>query len=264
MSKKKEKSKKIYCVFCGLENDAVLEICSNCKKNLHPKNHLFRDFLYDHIKDDLKGKVTDSIFSYLKNFIISHLYGTGMFLSVIFTTVVVITSSISGNYKIISDLSEMKTSSNSNEITIRVYTYDDSCASDFDQELVDIPFTAAGAISGLRKVAQEITINKGTSLNDWCSNDHKGELICAESLFIYNSDLEKSAKIYREKVLEYAKWVRANGISDSNEYARRNSELDQLSYGITSYENLNEYDKSKGVNQSVELFVPLVGCLYEN
>ena len=74
MAKQKKKEETIYCVFCGEENVITNTNCIKCKKDLHPKNTPFKDFLYRHIKDDLKGKVEDNIFSYLKNYIISNLY----------------------------------------------------------------------------------------------------------------------------------------------------------------------------------------------
>lgn len=83
---------KIYCVFCGTENKVEDKKCSKCKKELNPLEHPFKDYIYNHIKDDLKGKATDSIISLLKNFIKSHLYGSLMTAAIIFTVVAGIVS----------------------------------------------------------------------------------------------------------------------------------------------------------------------------
>ena len=70
--------KKIYCIRCGNKNDKRSERCNKCHCKLNQKESLWKDYIFDHIKDDLKGKVTDNIFSLLTNFIKSHLYGVVM------------------------------------------------------------------------------------------------------------------------------------------------------------------------------------------
>ena len=256
--------KKIYCVFCGTENDYEAEYCLKCKKTLHPKNSLFKDFLYEHIKDDLKDKVKDNIFSYLKNYLISNLYGTAMSIAIIFTAVVTV-SNFTGHYQTVTSTGDIKNKlkSNSNEVTIFVYTYDDSCTNYFDPELADIPFAAAGVISGLRREVQEITVKKGTTINQYCQNDHTDELICTlpvASYDLYKKEIDSAAKKYREKILEYAAWARETGAKDDNEYARRNMELDDYYYEIFKIE-LTEYDKNKTIKKPLELYVDSAGCL---
>ena len=260
MPKKKDNKEYIYCVFCGTKNELDDKKCVKCHKSLHPKNSLFRTFLYKHIKNDLKGKVEDNIISYLKNFIISHLYGIAMSLSIIFTAVVIINNY--NPYKIVSSIDDIKKAS-SNEIVVSVYTYDDSCAADFDDELIDIPFTSAGTISGLKRLVYKLIIDKGSSINSWCEKEQKEDLICNEELYLYDSIIDTNAKKYREKVLEYASWVRENGISNSKEYAKWNSLLDELSYNIVPYDKLEKYDKNSTINKSIDLFVDYIGCLYE-
>lgn len=81
------KKEKIYCVYCGEKNNAMDTKCEKCNKKLNPKEHLFREYIVDHIKDDIKGKTQDKIFSIIKNFIISHLYGSIFTATLIFTIV---------------------------------------------------------------------------------------------------------------------------------------------------------------------------------
>ena len=259
MAKKKTKNKDIYCVFCGTKNSINDEKCSKCKKSLHPKNTLFKDFLYEHIRDDLKDKLEDNIFSYIKNFIISHLYGSLMFVSVVFTVVTVITTNIKP-YKTISKMEDMLSKGNSNEVVVRVYTYDDTCSNDYDQALVDVPFAVAGVPSGLRRTIYEVNIKKGMTINEWCNDN---ELICKEELSLYDKKIETDANIYRKKVLEYADWIKSTGDIGSDEYADRNFELMDLSDKIMPYENIDVYDKNKKITSSIDLFVSMVGCAYE-
>ncbi len=71
-----EERKIIYCPDCGKENAADAVLCRECGEAINQEEHLFRDFLVDHIKDDLKGKVTDRLYDIVKNWLLSHLYGT--------------------------------------------------------------------------------------------------------------------------------------------------------------------------------------------
>ncbi len=262
LAKRNKKNETIYCVFCGEENAATASQCKKCKKDLHPKNQLFKDFLYDHIKDDLKGKVKDSIFSYLKNFIISHLYGAAMTVSLVFTATAIIVSP-KGTYKTVNSISEVNQpkTSNSKEIVATIYTYDDSCDGDFPEELRDVPFPFAGyVVSGRKKTAIEITFKKGESIDDWCNNGHEEDIICHAPLYLYDSKVDKQAKEYRDKFYEYAAWYHENGTSNDDEYSRRADEVDTLAYELLYENNLTTYDTSKAINKSVDLFISEVGC----
>lgn len=88
----------IYCIFCGEKNHTNDKKCSKCHKKLNQKDHLFKDFLYNHIKDDIKGKITDDIFSLLKGFIISNLYGTTLVATLIFATLTTTINQVATNH----------------------------------------------------------------------------------------------------------------------------------------------------------------------
>ena len=261
MAKKKKKDKTIYCIFCGAENINTDTKCIKCKKDLHPKDEPFKDFLYNHIKDDLKGKLEDNIFSYIKNYIISHLYGAAMAISIVFTAVAIIVSPKS-SYKVVSSLDDInKAKSNYKGIVATIYTYDDSCTNDWPEELIDVPFPMAGyVVSGRRRIAIEIPLNKGESITDWCNNGHTEDIICSEPLYVYDKKIETQAKNYRDKYFAYADWYLTNGISDDAEYSRRADEVDELAYELLYMNNLAKYNKDTPVKKSVDLFISEVGC----
>ena len=261
MARSKKKEETIYCVFCGTENIATDTNCKKCKKDLHQKDEPFKDFLYRHIKDDLKGKLKDNIFSYLKNFIISNLYGTAMAVTVIFTVATIIAVPKS-SYKVVSSPGEIN-QVKSKGIVATIYTYDDSCTSDWPAELADVPFPMAGyVVSGRRRTAVEIKVNKGESINDWCNNGNDEDIICQATLYVYDKKIETQAKNYRDKFYAYADWYHTNGISDDETYMTLSDEVDLLAFELLYENNLDEYDKSTPIKKSVDLFISEVGCEY--
>lgn len=88
---------KIYCVYCGCENEIEDKKCKKCKKKLNPKNTPWKDYIYKHIKSTLKDKAQDNIFSLIINFVKSHLYGTFMSIALISTGILGIVNVISDN-----------------------------------------------------------------------------------------------------------------------------------------------------------------------
>lgn len=95
------KYKKIYCVYCGEENNAKDLHCKKCKKKLNPKENMFLDYIKDHVKDDVKSNVQDSIISIINNFIISHLYGSIFTATLIFTIVSVVVTTVNNDDRIV-------------------------------------------------------------------------------------------------------------------------------------------------------------------
>ena len=68
------KNNKIYCIYCGTENNKKDNKCYNCNKHLDPKEHPFLDYLKDHIKDDLTGKAQDKLIDIIIKYIESKGY----------------------------------------------------------------------------------------------------------------------------------------------------------------------------------------------
>lgn len=75
----------IYCASCGAANKKSAVTCTECEKKLNKCGSPFVDFLKDHIKDALQDSAKNNVFSLLKDFLLSHLYGTVLTLCVIAT-----------------------------------------------------------------------------------------------------------------------------------------------------------------------------------
>ena len=86
--------KKKYCIFCGEEIKEEAKKCKKCKKPINPKYLLLKEYIGDHLKDDIKCNIEDSILDFLKAWIVSHLYGIGITAAIIFTVTTVITKTI--------------------------------------------------------------------------------------------------------------------------------------------------------------------------
>lgn len=127
--------KDIYCVYCGSKNSSEDKNCKKCKKELNPKNHLFKDFLIDHLKDDIEGNIEDSIFALLRKWIISNLYGVGIFSAVLFTGIVII----------------------SREINLAKY--------DTSYKKLDTPFIVDNSCKQLDSVKKELICDEGYTLD---------------------------------------------------------------------------------------------------
>lgn len=70
-----EMNQKIYCSYCGQEQKTTADRCPYCMHLLNDKAHLLRDYLVRHTKDKLKGDAEDKLYETIKNFLLSHLYG---------------------------------------------------------------------------------------------------------------------------------------------------------------------------------------------
>lgn len=86
--------KKKYCIFCGEEIKEETKKCKNCKKTINPKCLLLKEYIGDHLKDDIKCNIEDGILDFLKAWIVSHLYGIGITAAIIFTVTTIISKEI--------------------------------------------------------------------------------------------------------------------------------------------------------------------------
>ena len=87
---------KIYCIFCGEENNSKDKKCKNpkCGKELNPKSHLYRTYIYEKFKED----IGNSIFSHIISFLRRNLYGIIMSASIIATVSIIIVNGLSNSY----------------------------------------------------------------------------------------------------------------------------------------------------------------------
>ena len=83
-----------YCVYCGTQNKIEDKKCIKCHKKLNLKDRPLLEYLKSKIKDDLKGRVEDNIFSIITNYIKSHLYGFVLTCSIIVSTTYVVANVI--------------------------------------------------------------------------------------------------------------------------------------------------------------------------
>lgn len=79
---------KIFCAYCGKENKPEKKMCKKCLQPLNPKDHL----LIDYFRKKWFGNAKDGIFSAIKTFLRTHLYGFIMTCSILIATVSAIVS----------------------------------------------------------------------------------------------------------------------------------------------------------------------------
>ncbi len=72
-----------YCTYCGTINKKSAVECTECGKKIRGEYKPFYDFLKKHTKEELSGSVTDTLFSCLKQFLLSHVYGVALSVTVI-------------------------------------------------------------------------------------------------------------------------------------------------------------------------------------
>lgn len=87
-----------YCTSCGAANKKSATECVSCGKKIKLRHRPFMDFLKRHIKSKLIDKTTDSIYSYIKNFLLSHLYGAVLSITVVSTVAAVVYANRSPSY----------------------------------------------------------------------------------------------------------------------------------------------------------------------
>jgi len=78
------KKEYVYCIHCGQENEVERATCLKCGKLLDAKESLFVDYLLSKTKDGLKDEVSGNIYEIIKNFLLSHLFGMLLLVSLVF------------------------------------------------------------------------------------------------------------------------------------------------------------------------------------
>ena len=84
-----------YCSECGSANKKSAVVCENCESKINRGHSAFFYYLKSHIKDEFKDRAVDKIYSIIKNYLLSHIYGTVLTVSVI----TVAASALAVNYQ---------------------------------------------------------------------------------------------------------------------------------------------------------------------
>lgn len=79
----------LYCSCCGSANEYVPKCCE-CGKDIRTKRSAFLHFLIKHTAEKFKGDLEDGIFNAIKNFILSHLYGTVLSVAIVTSVVALV------------------------------------------------------------------------------------------------------------------------------------------------------------------------------
>lgn len=77
-----------YCTRCGAVNKKSAFLCKECNKKIKARHLVFTDFLQKHLKSDIKNTASTSLFFLIRKFLIAHLYGTILTLSLVATVAV--------------------------------------------------------------------------------------------------------------------------------------------------------------------------------
>lgn len=83
MNKENNTVQKQFCIWCGNEIKPGSKFCPKCGKQQTDEENQLIDWLIAHTKDKLKGDAETSLFDAIKNFILSHLYGTLMSIAIV-------------------------------------------------------------------------------------------------------------------------------------------------------------------------------------
>ncbi len=79
-----------YCIYCGAPLSGDSAKCPKCGKMQEDKENLFKEYLWRNTKEKIRGDIDDTLFEIVKNWLISHLYGVILLLTVIGTVTYVL------------------------------------------------------------------------------------------------------------------------------------------------------------------------------
>lgn len=74
-----------YCTRCQTANKKSAVVCDDCGRRFSAKYKPFYDFLKKHTIGETKDKISDTLFSCLKNFLMSHIYGLALSVALVVT-----------------------------------------------------------------------------------------------------------------------------------------------------------------------------------
>lgn len=74
---------KQYCVWCGAIGDKRSTFCTKCGKKMDPDENLLIDYLLSRSKSKFKSKAINTVYDAIKAYLLSHLYGVVLIISII-------------------------------------------------------------------------------------------------------------------------------------------------------------------------------------
>lgn len=87
------REEKQYCTSCGSINKKSAIFCTECEEKIVVRHRPFIDFLKKHLKDGVGGATTERAYTLIRKFILKHLYGAILMVSVVATaTITVVTA----------------------------------------------------------------------------------------------------------------------------------------------------------------------------
>lgn len=84
----------LYCIYCKEENSKKNIWCSKCKKLIWFQRHPLIDYIFNNTKDNIIDETSGNIFDFIKDFLISHLYGISLAATLLFTTAAIVLNNI--------------------------------------------------------------------------------------------------------------------------------------------------------------------------
>ncbi len=76
-----------YCTYCGAIQKKSQVNCTECERKIRGEYRPFYDFIKKHVKDEVADTVKDTFFFYLKKYLLSHIYGIALSVTVVAATV---------------------------------------------------------------------------------------------------------------------------------------------------------------------------------
>lgn len=84
-----------YCIYCGKKLETDTGKCPHCGRSTDLKDHLLREYLIRNTKEELQGSAEDKLYTVIKNWLLTHLFG--MVVAVSLITVLVLRTVSAGS-----------------------------------------------------------------------------------------------------------------------------------------------------------------------
>ena len=72
-----------YCIYCGKKLETDTGKCPHCGRSTDLKDHLLREYLIRNTKEELQGSADEKLYTVIKNWLLTHLFGMVVAVSLI-------------------------------------------------------------------------------------------------------------------------------------------------------------------------------------